>query len=268
MALIPWLRRTRHIEPLRVAQRSGSWFLCLRQFGTPLDRVSIPRRQWQRVIEKNGGRRGQTPYAGQIAAVPGRGHHSAFEWNDASLSTGPLLAPYASRWQGGRGRRIAENRSSLRTSFQRDRDRIIHSAAFRRLALKTQVFVPDEGDHFRTRLTHTIEVAQIARTLARALRLDEDLSEALALAHDLGHPPFGHTGEEALDEVLTPFGGFDHNAQTLRILVMLERRYPGFPGLNLTWDTLDGLAKRGAVACGTAGRARWFRQDLALLRDR
>jgi dGTPase len=142
-----------------------------------------------------------------------------------------------------RGRLIPEPESRTRTPFQRDRDRIIHSAAFRRLAHKTQVFVHHEGDHFRSRLTHTIEVAQIARSLARALRLDEDLTEALALAHDLGHTPFGHTGEDALDACLEPYGGFDHNAQSLRIVTKLESRYAGFDGLNLSWETLEGLVK-------------------------
>ena len=133
--------------------------------------------------------------------------------------------------------------SPTRTDFRRDCDRIIHSTAFRRLAHKTQVFVFHEGDHFRTRLTHTLEVAQIARSLARALGLDEDLAEALALAHDLGHPPFGHAGERALDRCLAACGGFDHNAQTLRVVTALERRYAAFDGLNLTWETLEGLVK-------------------------
>ena len=124
-----------------------------------------------------------------------------------------------------------------------DRDRIIHSSAFRKLQYKTQVFVNHEGDFFRTRLTHSIEVAQIARSIARALGLDEDLTEALALAHDLGHPPFGHAGEEALNLAMKPFGGFDHNAQSLRVVTLLESRYAGFDGLNLTWETLEGLAK-------------------------
>ncbi|MBV8564780.1 MAG: deoxyguanosinetriphosphate triphosphohydrolase [Methylobacteriaceae bacterium] len=142
-----------------------------------------------------------------------------------------------------RGRLVLEPSSPTRTEFQRDRDRVIHSTAFRRLAYKTQVFVPLDGDHYRTRLTHTIEVAQIARALARALALDEDLAEALALAHDLGHTPFGHTGEEALDACMAPYGGFDHNAHALRIVTRLERRYAGFDGLNLTWETLEGLVK-------------------------
>ncbi|WP_027283970.1 deoxyguanosinetriphosphate triphosphohydrolase [Rubritepida flocculans] len=150
-------------------------------------------------------------------------------------------APYAV--QSSRGRLHAEPEDPTRTPWQRDRDRIIHSRAFRRLQYKTQVFVFHEGDHFRTRLTHSIEVAQIARSLARRLRLDEDLAEALALAHDLGHPPFGHAGEEALDGVMRPWGGFDHNAQSLKHVTLLERRYAGFDGLNLSWETLEGLAK-------------------------
>ncbi|MGB6322813.1 MAG: deoxyguanosinetriphosphate triphosphohydrolase [Xanthobacteraceae bacterium] len=142
-----------------------------------------------------------------------------------------------------RGRLHAEPASRSRSAFRRDCDRIIHSTAFRRLKHKTQVFVFDEGDQYRTRLTHTLEVTQVARALARRLHLDEDLAEALALAHDLGHPPFGHAGERALDACLAAFGGFDHNAQTLRIVTALERRYPNFDGLNLTWETLEGLVK-------------------------
>lgn len=142
-----------------------------------------------------------------------------------------------------RGRCHPEEASATRSPFQRDRDRIIHSTAFRRLRYKTQVFVAPDGDHFRVRLTHSLEVAQIARTLARVLGLDEDLTEALALAHDLGHPPFGHSGEDALEAAMAPYGGFDHNAQTLRIVTRLECRYPGWDGLNLTWETLEGLAK-------------------------
>lgn len=153
------------------------------------------------------------------------------------------LAPYATRWENSRGRLHREPESENRTPFQRDRDRIIHSTAFRRLKHKTQVFVAPEGDHYRTRLTHSIEVAQIARDIARTLRLDEDLAECLALAHDLGHPPFGHAGEKALDEVMRPWGGFDHNDQTLRILVRLEQRYAEFDGLNPTWETLEGVIK-------------------------
>jgi len=153
------------------------------------------------------------------------------------------LAPYAVRPQTSRGRLHPEPGGDVRSPFQRDRDRIIHSTAFRRLQYKTQVFIYHEGDYFRTRLTHSIEVAQIARSIARQLHLDEDLSEALALAHDLGHPPFGHAGEDALDAVMRPYGGFDHNAQSLRVVTRLEARYAGFDGLNLTWETLEGLAK-------------------------
>jgi dGTPase len=153
------------------------------------------------------------------------------------------VAPYACQAQCSRGRLHKEPDCDLRTPFQRDRDRIIHSAAFRRLTYKTQVFVYHEGDHYRTRLTHSLEVAQIARTLARVLRLDEDLAETVALAHDLGHPPFGHSGEEALHEMARPFGGFDHNAQSLRTVTKLESRYASYDGLNLTWETLEGLVK-------------------------
>ena len=152
-----------------------------------------------------------------------------------------------------RGRLHPEPASKSRSAFRRDCDRIIHSTAFRRLKHKTQVFVFDEGDHYRTRLTHTLEVTQVARALARALRLDEDLAEALALAHDLGHPPFGHAGERALDDCLAAFGGFDHNAQTLRIVTALERRYPAFDGLNLTWETLEGLVKHNGPLTDRAG---------------
>src|SRR5688572_27398926 len=153
-----------------------------------------------------------------------------------------------------RGRVHPEPQDPLRSPFQRDRDRIIHSNAFRRLKHKTQVFLHHEGDHFRTRLTHSIEVAQIARSIARPLGLDEDLAEALALAHDLGHPPFGHAGERALDQALAPFGGFDHNAQSLRVVTTLERRYPAFDGLNLTWETLEGLVKHNGPLTDDAGR--------------
>src|SRR3954467_4721143 len=152
-------------------------------------------------------------------------------------------APYASAPGRGRGRLHPDPVSPTRNDFRRDCDRIIHSTAFRRLAHKTQVFVFHEGDHFRTRLTHTLEVTQIARSLARALGLDEDLSEALALAHDLGHPPFGHAGERALDRCLAAFGGFDQHAQALRVVTALERRYAQFDGLNLTWEALEGLVK-------------------------
>ena len=162
-------------------------------------------------------------------------------------------AAYACRSRLSRGRLVEEPGSATRNHFQRDRDRIIHSTAFRRLKHKTQVFVSHVGDHFRTRLTHTIEVAQIARALARALGLDEDLAEALALAHDLGHTPFGHTGEDALDECMADFGGFDHNAQTLRIVTRLEHRYADFDGLNLSWETLEGLVKHNGPLLGPDG---------------
>jgi dGTPase len=159
------------------------------------------------------------------------------------MDTAISRALYACDPDRSRGRLHVEPVSKSRSAFRRDCDRIIHSTAFRRLKHKTQVFVFDEGDHYRTRLTHTLEVTQVARSLARRLRLDEDLAEALALAHDLGHPPFGHAGERALDACLSAYGGFDHNAQTLRIVTALERRYPNFDGLNLTWETLEGLVK-------------------------
>jgi dGTPase len=156
---------------------------------------------------------------------------------------GTFRAPFACDPGQSRGRLHPEPVSKSRSAFRRDCDRIIHSTAFRRLKHKTQVFVFDEGDHYRTRLTHTLEVTQVSRALARALGVDEDLAEALALAHDLGHPPFGHAGERALDACLSTYGGFDHNAQTLRVVTALERRYPVFDGLNLTWETLEGLVK-------------------------
>ncbi len=153
------------------------------------------------------------------------------------------LAPYAMRAALSRGRKYKEPEHPYRTPYQRDRDRIIHSAAFRRLEYKTQVFVNHEGDYYRTRLTHSLEVSQIARTIARALRLNEDLTEALALAHDLGHTPFGHAGEEILNKLMKQHGGFNHNRNTLKIVDKLEKRYPGFPGLNLTWETREGIIK-------------------------
>lgn len=152
-------------------------------------------------------------------------------------------ARYACHPSQSRGRRFAQPDSEMRNAFQRDRDRIIHSAAFRRLKEKTQVFVAHEGDQYRTRLTHSLEVSQIARTLARMLGADEDLAEALSLAHDLGHPPFGHEGERVLAHKMKDYGGFDHNAQTLRVVTKLEVRYPEFEGLNLTWETLEGVVK-------------------------
>ncbi len=151
--------------------------------------------------------------------------------------------PYASNPMESRGRLFDEKTCSMRSPFQRDRDRIVHSTAFRRLAHKTQVFVFHEGDHYRSRLTHSLEVAQIARSIARILHLDEDLTEAIALAHDFGHTPFGHAGERALNRVMRPFGGFDHNAQSMHIVTQLEQRYAAFNGLNLTWECLEGLVK-------------------------
>ena len=163
-------------------------------------------------------------------------------------------APYAADAARAPGRLVAEPPSATRTEFQRDRDRIVHSTAFRRLAHKAQVFVDHEGDHFRTRLTHTIEVAQIARALARALELDDDLAEAVALGHDLGHTPFGHTGEDALDACMAEHGGFDHNSHALRIVTELERRYAAFDGLNLTQPTLAGLVKHNGPLIDALGR--------------
>jgi dGTPase len=162
-------------------------------------------------------------------------------------------ASFAENPDESRGRLYPEPDSPTRTPFQRDRDRIIHSSAFRRLKHKTQVFVYHEGDHFRTRLTHTIEVSQIARSLARALRLDEDLAECLALAHDLGHTPFGHEGEDVMHECMAPYGGFDHNAQSLRVVTSLEQRYAEFDGLNLAWETLEGLVKHNGPLVSPEG---------------
>lgn len=173
-------------------------------------------------------------------------------------------APYATDPAATRGRLIPEPASATRSDFQRDRDRIIHASAFRRLKHKTQVFVHHEGDHYRTRLTHTLEVSQVARALARALGLDEDLAEALALSHDLGHTCFGHTGEDALDLAMAAHGGFDHNAQALRIVTRLERRYAGFDGLNLAWETLEGLVKHNGPLLGPDGRPtpRWAERGI------
>ncbi|MBX2804654.1 MAG: deoxyguanosinetriphosphate triphosphohydrolase [Hyphomicrobiales bacterium] len=164
------------------------------------------------------------------------------------------VAPYACQAHESRGRLHGEPSNDIRSPYQRDRDRIIHSTAFRRLTYKTQVFVYHEGDHYRTRLTHSLEVAQIARTLARNLGLDEDLAETISLAHDLGHPPFGHAGEEALHDVAAPFGGFDHNAQSLRTVTKLECRYASYDGLNLTWETLEGLVKHNGPLLGPGGK--------------
>ncbi|MHA1564500.1 MAG: deoxyguanosinetriphosphate triphosphohydrolase [Alphaproteobacteria bacterium] len=170
---------------------------------------------------------------------------------------GTILAPFACTPELCRGRLHGEPESSFRSPFQRDRDRVIHSGAFRRMKHKTQVFVYHEGDYFRTRLTHSLEVAQITRTICRNLGLNEDLAEAVALAHDLGHTPFGHAGEEALDAAMANYGGFDHNAQTLRILTKLEQRYVRFDGLNLTWETLEGVVKHNGPLTGPhAGSSR------------
>ena len=166
------------------------------------------------------------------------------------------LAPYAVNAGLSRGRLVPEPESPTRSVFQRDRDRVIHCSAFRRLKHKTQVFVYHEGDYYRTRLTHSIEVAQIARTVCRYLGLDEDLGEAVALAHDLGHTPFGHAGEEALDAGMREFGGFDHNAQTFRILTELEHRYAGFDGLNLTWECLEAVVKHNGPLVGPGASAK------------
>ena len=173
-------------------------------------------------------------------------------------------AAYAAAPDQSAGRLLPEAASPTRSDFQRDRDRIIHSTAFRRLAHKTQVFVPHEGDHYRTRLTHSIEVGQLARALARSLALDEDLAEAVALAHDLGHTPFGHTGEEVLDALMAGTGGFDHNAQTLRVVTKLERRYAAFDGLNLTFETLEGLVKHNGPLLRSDGSpvARYARRGI------
>ncbi len=161
-----------------------------------------------------------------------------------------MRAIYASDPAQSRGRLYPEHESHFRSCFQRDRDRIIHSSAFRRLKHKTQVFIEHEGDYFRTRLTHSIEVGQVARTVAGALGLNQELTEAVALAHDLGHPPFGHTGEDALHALMAPYGGFDHNAQAIRIVTNLERTYAEFDGLNLTWETLEGIAKHNGPVTG------------------
>lgn len=175
-----------------------------------------------------------------------------FDKNALGYGVGERAVFAADPWNS-RGRLYPETASATRSDFQRDRDRIVHTTAFRRLKHKTQVFIAADGDHYRTRLTHTIEVAQIARALARAMRLDEDLAEGVALVHDFGHTPFGHTGEDALDDILKPFGGFDHNAQSLRIVTKLERRYAEFDGLNLSWETLEGLVKHNGPLCDANG---------------
>ncbi|MDR6953742.1 dGTPase [Ancylobacter sp. 3268] len=167
-----------------------------------------------------------------------------------ALAAAEPRADWAARAEESRGRLVAEPSGGARSAFRRDADRIIHSSAFRRLAYKTQVFTYHEGDHYRTRLTHTLEVVQVARSIARALGLDEDLAEALALAHDLGHPPFAHAGERALHACMASYGGFDHNAQSLRVVTRLENRYPGFDGLNLSWETLEGIVKHNGPLTG------------------
>jgi len=183
---------------------------------------------------------------------------------------GESLAPGArnpARYEAGagvlRGRQFAEPDCTSRSPFQRDRDRVLHSTAFRRLTHKTQVFIYHEGDHYRSRLTHSLEVAQIARTIARQLRLNEDLAECLSLAHDLGHPPFGHAGERALDRLMQGYGGFDHNAQSLRIVMKLEKKYAAFDGLNLTWEVLEGLAKHNGPVHDSASPIQKVMTELA-----
>jgi dGTPase len=173
-----------------------------------------------------------------VAALRNRG---AFEAEELER-----LAPYAAKSAESRGRVVEEPEAAYRTVYQRDRDRIVHSAAFRRLEYKTQVFIYHEGDHYRNRLTHTLEGSQIARTIARALRLNEELTEAVILAHDLGHTPFGHAGERVLAELMRDDGGFDHNRQSLRIVDLLEERYPGFRGLNLSYEAREGILKHGS----------------------
>ncbi len=189
--------------------------------------------------------------------APGKG---AIDFPDRLMSQSfqpPPRAPYAENPVLSRGRRHPEAESRNRTPFARDRDRIIHSTAFRRLKEKTQVFVAHEGDHYRTRLTHSLEVAQIARSISTALGLDNDLAETVALAHDLGHPPFGHAGEDQLDDSMKPWGGFDHNVQTFRVVAKLEHRYPDFEGLNLTWETLEGVIKHNGPVTGMLDRPSW-----------
>ena len=193
------------------------------------------------MTEEDGARASTHGASTDVATV--RGHPVHF---DPALYEA-TMAPWATLPSRSLGRPLAEGRDE-RTPHQRDRDRVIHATAFRRLKHKTQVFVAHEGDHFRTRLTHSLEVAQVARSIARALRLNEDLAEAIALAHDLGHPPFGHAGERALDACMAGRGGFDHNVQSLRVVTELERRYLAHDGLNLTWETLEGLAKHNGAA--------------------
>ena len=187
------------------------------------------------------------------------------------MTASPPRVRWAEDPDRSRGRLFPEAESATRTPFARDRDRIIHCTAFRRLKEKTQVFVAHEGDYYRTRLTHSLEVAQIARSIAKALGLDDDLAETVAIAHDLGHPPFGHAGEDVLNECMEPFGGFDHNVQTFRVVTELERRYPDFLGLNLTWETLEGVIKHNGPVQHRLGEPAWkaladydLRQDLRL----
>ena len=175
----------------------------------------------------------------------------------ASSYQPPARAPYAEDWSRSRGRRYPEGESATRTPFARDRDRIIHTSAFRRLKEKTQVFVAHEGDNFRTRLTHSLEVAQIARSIAKALGLDDDLAETIALAHDIGHPQFGHAGEDELHDCMEKLGGFDHNVQTFRVVTELERMYPHYDGLNLTWETLEGVVKHNGPVIDKLTRPSW-----------
>ena len=169
----------------------------------------------------------------------------------------PPQAAFATDWRASKGRRYPEPPSRTRTPFARDRDRIIHTSAFRRLKEKTQVFVAHEGDLYRTRLTHSLEVAQIARSTAAAMGLDADLAETVALAHDLGHPPFAHSGEDELERQMSAFGGFDHNVQTFRVVTELETRYPNFPGLNLTWETVEGVVKHNGPVAAFMDRPSW-----------
>jgi dGTPase len=175
---------------------------------------------------------------------------------DARLENRPR-ASFATDWRTSKGRRYPEPDSRTRTPFARDRDRIIHTSAFRRLKEKTQVFVAHEGDTYRTRLTHSLEVAQIARSIATAMELDADLAETIALAHDLGHPPFAHSGEDELERQMSEFGGFDHNVQTFRVVTELETRYPNFPGLNLTWETVEGVVKHNGPVAAFMDRPSW-----------
>lgn len=206
---------------------------------------------------------------GVLEPIHGPVRHDAAGYGEGLAAGARSPGPYAASAVASRGRQHAEPVCPTRSPFQRDRDRILHSTPFRRLTYKTQVFVYHEGDHFRTRLTHSLEVAQIARTIARQLRLDEDLAEALALAHDLGHSPFGHAGERALDAAMRAYGGFDHNAQSLRVVLHLERKYQSFDGLNLSWETLEGLAKHngpapsgGAIDKATRSLAGWRSLEL------